>query len=116
MNGRLLSVVPSADVNWLLSTEVQSGAALVAIVGGLLVARLTGLSGDRTYLRRAARDADAELALVREYRADAEADLSHLVANAFLVYADDELLERSGDVDHADLAALIDESAWQVDD
>ncbi|HEX9520943.1 MAG TPA: hypothetical protein VF940_32785 [Streptosporangiaceae bacterium] len=81
MNGRLLSVVPSADVNWLLSTEVQSGAALVAIVGGLLVARLTGLSGDRTYLRRAARDADAELALVREYRADAEADLSHLVAN-----------------------------------
>ena len=33
MNGRLLSVVPSADVNWLLSTEVQSGAALVAIVG-----------------------------------------------------------------------------------
>ena len=68
------------------------------------------------YLRRAARDADAELALVREYRADAEADLSHLVANAFLVYADDELLERSGDVDDADLAALIDESAWQVDD
>src|SRR5258708_39850253 len=96
MNGRLLSVVPSADVNWLLSTEVQSGAALVAIIGGLLVARLAGLSGERTYLRRQIRDSAAELALARENREQAEAQLRELKADGFLRYASTEFVKRSG--------------------
>jgi hypothetical protein len=58
-------------VNWLLSTEVQSGAALVAIIGGLLVARLTGLSGERAYLRRAITDAETDFDLARWNRDDA---------------------------------------------
>ena len=35
-----------ADVNWLLSAMAQSGAALVAIVGGLLGSRYVALDAE----------------------------------------------------------------------
>jgi hypothetical protein len=41
-----------ADSNWLLSTAVQSAAALVAIVGGLLVTRLITAGSERNNLKR----------------------------------------------------------------
>ena len=41
-----------ADPNWLLSTTVQSTAALVGIVGGLLISRLVSLSSERAGLMR----------------------------------------------------------------
>lgn len=47
-----------ADVNWLLSAVAQSGAALVAIVGGLLVSRYVALHAEQQSAKR--RVADAE--------------------------------------------------------
>lgn len=44
------------DPNWLLSTEAQSAAALVAIIGGFLVSRLVSLSSEREGLRRRRRE------------------------------------------------------------
>lgn len=55
-------LIGASDPQWLPSTIVQSSAALVAIVGGLLVARLVGLSAERATLQRRARDLGHELA------------------------------------------------------
>lgn len=44
----------TADPNWLLSSTAQCGAALVAIVAGLLVSRLLGLRSERATHSRAA--------------------------------------------------------------
>lgn len=43
----VLSAVSTVDPNWLLSTTAQSAAAMVAIIGGLLVSRLVTLSVER---------------------------------------------------------------------
>lgn len=52
---------PPADSNWLLSTLVQSAAAVVAIVGGLIATRLVTLSAERAALKRRHAEAkDAE--------------------------------------------------------
>lgn len=45
-------IAANADPNWLLSTTVQASAALVGIVGGLLISRLVALSGERSGLQR----------------------------------------------------------------
>lgn len=44
--------MPIADVNWILSSTVQSGAALVAIVGGLLGSRYVALDAEQQAARR----------------------------------------------------------------
>ena len=41
-----------SEPNWLLSTTVQASAALVGIVGGLLISRLVSLSAERSALER----------------------------------------------------------------
>jgi hypothetical protein len=53
-----------SDPNWLLSTTAQSGAALVAIVGGFLVSRLVTLRSDRITRTRELHFVDEELAAV----------------------------------------------------
>jgi hypothetical protein len=108
--------VPSADINWLLSTEVQSGAALVAIVGGLLVARLLGLSGDRTLLRREITDAQDELTLARDRLRDAADQLGNLNADAFLTHGERVLLDLGGNIGDDDLRVLIQRSGWPLTD
>lgn len=45
-----------ADVNWLLSAITQSAAALIAIVGGLLVSRYVSLHAEQQAARRRADD------------------------------------------------------------
>lgn len=55
----MLSDAPPVDPNWLLSTEAQSAAALVAIIGGFLVSRLVSLSSEREGLRRRRREVAA---------------------------------------------------------
>ena len=60
---------PSADVNWLLSAIAQSAAALIAIVGGLLVSRYVSLHAEQQGARRRADD-------LRRRWAEAEARLS----------------------------------------
>lgn len=51
-----MNPVPSADVNWLLSAITQSAAALIAIVGGLLVSRYVSLHAEQQGARRRADD------------------------------------------------------------
>lgn len=55
---RLAAVIPqqAADVNWLLSAITQSAAALIAIVGGLLVSRYVSLHAEQQGARRRADD------------------------------------------------------------
>lgn len=55
-----------ADPNWLLSAVAQSTAALVAIVGGLIVSRLIGLSSERSALERQLRHLRDRVASLRE--------------------------------------------------
>lgn len=52
-------VVPHLDGTALLTTLVQSGAALVAIIAGLLVARLVWLIGERNAAERRIRELEA---------------------------------------------------------
>lgn len=68
-----------ADPNWLYSTIAQSAAALVAIIGGLLVSRLVALSADHGSLNRRREEASKKLAIVAARR-DSE-------RNSILIYA-----------------------------
>ncbi|WP_199421676.1 hypothetical protein [Actinotalea solisilvae] len=74
-----------ADVNWLLSAVTQASAALIAIVGGLLVSRYVALHAEQQGARRRV----ADLA-----RRETEAQ-SHLAASeqALDAYYVDELLD-----------------------
>jgi hypothetical protein len=45
-----------ADPNWLYSTAAQSGAAIVAIIGGFLSARLLGLQSEKASLQHEVED------------------------------------------------------------
>jgi hypothetical protein len=49
------------DINWLLSTIVQSAAAFVAIVGGFVISRLLALSAEKGGLQNRIRDLDLQL-------------------------------------------------------
>ncbi|MCW2671791.1 MAG: hypothetical protein JWP14_380 [Frankiales bacterium] len=63
----MTSVAPvPVDPNWLLSTEAQSAAALVAIIGGFLVSRLVSLSSEREGLRRRRREVTVRRNLTSE--------------------------------------------------
>lgn len=58
-HGGLVVMTNSAapvDPNWLLSTTAVSSAALVAIIGGLLVSRVIAIASERDSLRRRARE------------------------------------------------------------
>lgn len=63
----------TADVNWMLGASVQSGAALVAIVGGILGSRFVSLDAERQAANRRLSD-------VRKRRETAEADEAAAIA------------------------------------
>lgn len=65
-----------ADVNWMLGAAVQSGAALVAIVGGLLGSRYVSLHAEQQAARRRLAEVDANLAAAEDALARREADLT----------------------------------------
>lgn len=74
-----------ADVNWLLSALAQSSAALIAIVGGLLVSRYVALHAEQEGAKRRLADLDRRLV---------EADASVGEAERALAqHAVDDLLE-----------------------
>jgi hypothetical protein len=74
-----------ADVNWLLSALAQSSAALIAIVGGLLVSRYVALHAEQEAAKRRLADLDRRLV---------EADISVGEAERSLAqHAVDDLLE-----------------------
>jgi hypothetical protein len=66
---------PIADVNWLLSALAQSSAALVAIVGGLLVSRYVALHAEQQAARRRVDDLRRTLEIAVESLRQARRDL-----------------------------------------
>lgn len=60
----------SADVNWMLSSSVQSGSALVAIVGGLLGSRYVALDAEQRAAERRLVEARELLARARKTQSD----------------------------------------------
>jgi hypothetical protein len=102
-----------ADANWLLSTTVQSAAAFVAIVGGLLVSRLVALTTERSGLR--ARHAEAmRLTRVAEERVtEAEQTLCDLEAYRAIDAESDDIFAAHGVID---AAAVAHESGWGAGD
>lgn len=77
----------TADVNWLLSAIAQSAAALIAIVGGLLVSRYVSLHAEQQGARRRADD-------LRRRWSEAE----------------DQLIERKGDLDLHQVDEFLDDN------
>lgn len=92
----------AVDPDWLLSTAVQSGAALVAIIGGLLVARLAALSAERDRLLRliSAKEAERDEA-AKEMNSLAAARLKTAVAKV-LEEGLGRVVDAGGDVDVVD--------------
>lgn len=104
---RYLDRVPT-DPAPFLSTIILASAALVAIIGGLLVARFVGLDSDQQSSRRVLSDAAARLASARRRAAEARGNLVAWEARSFLSssrvlnaigrgYSDLQLLRRLGD-------------------
>lgn len=60
----------TADVNWMLSSSVQSGSALVAIVGGLLGSRYVALDAEQRAAERRLVEAREVLAVARRTGAE----------------------------------------------
>ena len=60
----------TVDPNWLLSTTAQSAAALVAIIGGLLVSRLVALNIEQGALDRRYSELQDRERLLREQRSE----------------------------------------------
>ncbi len=67
-----------------LSTIITASAALVAIIGGLLVARFVGLDTDEQTNRRVLADAATRLASARRRAAEARGHLVYWEARGFL--------------------------------
>ena len=65
----------TADVNWMLGAVVQSGAALVAIVGGLLGSRYVSLDAEQQAAQRRLDDAGRRLVSAREQAQQAEQEV-----------------------------------------
>jgi hypothetical protein len=84
----------SPDSNLFLSTIAAASSALVAIIGGLLIARFVGLDSDQR-ANRMARDAvDGRLTTARERATDAHNRLLWWQARDFL--ADGQVLRAIG--------------------
>ncbi len=73
-----------ADPTPYLSTMTATSAALVSIVGGLLVARFVGLDSEQQGAQRLVEDAEARLAVARQRAADAKKAVMRWDARDFL--------------------------------
>lgn len=89
----------AGDVNWLLSTTAQSAAALVAIVGGLLVSRVVAMRSDVEALGRRARETDARIEHLEDMVVVLEAELLEEDGQDFMREAYDYCRERLESVD-----------------
>lgn len=80
-----------ADVNWLLSAITQSAAALIAIVGGLLVSRYVSLHAEQQGARRRVDDLTRRSGEAEAQLAEHERELDLYFVDEFL--DDDEVFE-----------------------
>jgi hypothetical protein len=83
-----------ADPNWLYSSIVQSSAAFVAIVGGLLTATVVNMLSKRNALLEEIADLDNQSDILHEHRSNVVADLEALRARFFIDDHEDELLPK----------------------
>jgi hypothetical protein len=104
------TAVPPADITpdprWFYAAVVGASATLVAIIGGLLVSRLVGLSADRDGIERRLRELGARLS-----HAKAEHDRIHeeriaVSLDWFVNHHLEDFVARRGDVD---IPAAIDD-------
>lgn len=126
---RFVDMVPlSADVNWLLSAIAQASAALVAIVGGLLVSRYVTLHAEQQGARRRADDLGRRIEEARSHRAAAERQVDLYFVDDFLDDTDvfeaifrgqgeatpeEVLAAKDSDADHLN-HALLDEQLGEL--
>jgi hypothetical protein len=87
-----------ADPNWLLNTTATSSAALVAIVGGLLVSRVVALRSDRESLRRRSQELDAQVKALGGQLDEVGEQLLRRDAVDFIHEAAEELIGSKGDI------------------
>jgi hypothetical protein len=71
------------DPDWLLSTAAQSAAALVAIIGGLLVSRLVALSVERESLQRQRDETETTRDLAQQRLSVLTADIAAMDQSIF---------------------------------
>ena len=105
-----------ADSNWLLATLVQSSAALVAIIGGLLATRLVTLATERNGIERRI----GQLERVAETRRD-QADLASKAwldkdADSFLADVEGAVIATFGDADFDELYVVEDNAGRTKDE
>ena len=81
------------DPSPFLSTIVGTSATLVAIVGGLLVARFVGLDSDQRRIRKVLADARGRLGAAEDRSKAAARDVVEFDARAF--FGDDDILGAS---------------------
>lgn len=82
---------PTADVNWLLSAIAQASAALVAIVGGLLVSRYVTLHAEQQAAKRRLDDLDRRAGEARSRFKEVDEEWGDLTARNF--FEDEDVLE-----------------------
>jgi hypothetical protein len=102
------------DPTAFLSTLVAASAALVAIVGGLLVARFVTLDSDQQGTLKVLRDAEERLAAARQRAGDAEARVLRRDAQRFLNAS--SVREAIADEGQQDLPALRTRADCALDD
>jgi hypothetical protein len=100
-----------SDANWLLSTTVQSTAAFVAIVGGLLVSRLVALTTERSGLRTRREEAERLLDVADVRVAEAEGRLWDIEASRAIYYTSEDIFAAHG---VADAEIITQRSEWGV--
>jgi hypothetical protein len=89
-----------------LSTVILASAALVAIVGGLLVARFVGLDSDQQTSRKLLADAEDRLAIATKRAASARQDLIRWHVEDFLDHDDVAMALAAGEADIGELRKL----------
>ena len=85
-----------ADPNWLLSTTAGSSAALVAIVGGLLVSRVVAQRSSRESLRRRSEELAAQIGALTTQLGEVGEELLRRDAVDFIHEAADDLVASKG--------------------
>jgi hypothetical protein len=96
----------SADPNWLLSTTAQSAAALVGIVGGLLVSRMVSTSGERSSLGRQRNQLRQRVTRLTDEVRDLDERALRDAEDSFIFDKVEQVIDARGE--SVDLARLID--------
>jgi len=110
----------SGDPNWFLSTVAQSTAALVAIIGGLLISRLVSLAADRDGLIRTRQRLNVELISATTHADKLRAQRLNDGWSTFLEFATPQLVDSRGIISTDDLLDEVslrgfDDEEWRAD-